>query len=335
VITVLCGGVGAARFLTGLCQVAPPASIAAVVNVGDDTEIFGLRICPDLDTITYTLSGSVNPETGWGLDHETFNVLQAVERLGGPTWFRLGDRDLATHCYRTGRLAEGASLSQLTAEIAAAFGLELALMPVSDDRLRTILTLSDGEVVSFQEYFVHRQHAVEVHGVDFEGAASARPAPAVLDSIAGAALVVIAPSNPVVSIGPILAVPAVREVLEQRRSTTVAISPIVAGAALKGPADRLLAELGFEASVVGVARYLRGVAGALVIDRLDEARAAEVEAEGLRAIVTETVMSTPDVAAALAATVLELAEEPLIGREPVGGDASHELVAPRGGSVRD
>lgn len=292
--------------LSGLVQVTEPSGLSAIVNTGDDTVMHGLYVCPDLDTITYTLAGEVNPETGWGLRGESWQAMAGLERLGGSgrTWFRLGDRDLATHLYRTGRLAEGASLTTVTAEITAGFGLGLRLLPMSDDPVRTVLVRPGGERLSFQEYFVRERHAVEVESVLFEGAGDARPGPEVLSLLSGAEVVVIAPSNPIVSIGPILAVPGVREVLSARRKSVVAVSPIVGGRALKGPADRLLVELGGEASVTGVAHQLSGVAGTLVIDRADAGLAGEVEGAGLRPVVAETVMSSPAIAAELAAVVL-------------------------------
>jgi LPPG:FO 2-phospho-L-lactate transferase len=281
-LVALAGGVGAARFLRGLIRVLPPEEITAIVNVGDDTELHGLHISPDLDTVLYTLAGAINAETGWGLTGETWTVMEALEQLGGLTWFRLGDKDLATHCFRTQRLAEGDTLGEVTTQLARAWGVDVRLVPVSNDPVRTRLQLADGPEVAFQEYFVHLHHDVAVSGVRFEGAESARPAPGVLEAIAGASSIVVCPSNPVVSIGPLLAVPEVRQALLSRRERTVGISPIVAGAALKGPADRLLAELGFEASVVGVARWYASWVGTLVIDEADAALAEAVEAEGVR-----------------------------------------------------
>ena len=253
-ITVLCGGVGAARFLAGLVQVVDPSEITAVVNTADDVVLHGLHVSPDLDTVTYTLAGAINPETGWGLAGETWAAMESLERYDGATWFRLGDKDLATHLYRTQRLRDGATLGAVTAEIASAWGLALRLLPVTDDRLETRVTVAGEGEIGFQEYFVQRRHAVAVEAVRFAGADEARPGPGVLDAIGEAPVVVIAPSNPIVSIGPLLAVPGVREALAGRSDRVVAVSPIVAGAALKGPADRLLAELGHEVSVAGVAR---------------------------------------------------------------------------------
>lgn len=300
---------GAARFLSGLVQVVDPSEITAVVNTGDDTEMHGLSISPDLDTITYTLSGSVNPETGWGLSGESWTAMGALERIGGSerTWFRLGDRDLGTHLYRTGRLREGATLSRVSAEIAAAFAVPVRLLPMSDEPVRTVLRLVSGETVSFQEYFVKLRHDVSVAAVSFTGAEQARPAPGVLEAIAASDCVVFAPSNPVVSLAPVLAVPEIRQALVARRERAVAVSPIVGGVALKGPADRLLVEVGEESSALGVARRLEPFVDALVIDRADRELAGAIERLGLRAVVTDTVMRDSASARALADATLAAA----------------------------
>jgi len=303
--------------LAGLVQVVDPGELTAVVNVGDDLVLHGLHISPDLDTVTYTLAGAINTETGWGLTGETWQARAMLERYGGVSWFGLGDRDLGTHLYRTQRLAEGADLAAVTAEIAAAWGLGLRLVPVTCDPLRTMVTLAAddeagpgspglpaGTEIGFQEYFVQRHHSVPVSAVRIAGADTARPTPGVLESLTTAEANVVAPSNPIVSIGPVLAVPGVHEAVAARRDHVVAVSPIVAGAALKGPADRMLVELGHEASVVGVARLYAPFAGTLVIDEADADRVAEVEAEGIRCVVTPTVMRTPETAAALARTTL-------------------------------
>jgi LPPG:FO 2-phospho-L-lactate transferase len=309
VFVALAGGVGAARLLSGLVQVVDPERITAIVNTGDDMVLHGLHISPDIDTVTYTLAGLDNKETGWGITGESWTAMAELENLGGQAWFRLGDRDLATHLFRTQRLSEGATLSEVTAELAAARGVRVLLVPVSNDPVRTRLTLAEPDGtgthdVSFQDYFVRRRHAVAVRSVRFAGAIDARPAPGVLEAIAAAELVVACPSNPIVSIGPLLAVPGVHEALVARRHEVVAVSPIVAGAALKGPADRLLTELGHESSVVGVARLYAPWAGTLVIDEADAALADAVEAEGVRCVVAPTVMSSPAVAASLCETVL-------------------------------
>jgi LPPG:FO 2-phospho-L-lactate transferase len=314
VLVALCGGVGAARMLSGLVHAVPPADIVAVVNVGDDMVLHGLHISPDVDTVTYTLAGMDNRVTGWGVADETWAVMDELGRLGGADWFRLGDRDLATHLFRTGHLRAGKSLSAVTALVAERRGVAVRLLPVTDDLLRTRVTLAEptvlgpaGTEVAFQDYFVRLRHDVAVSGVRFEGAAAAHPAPGVMEALDDAELIVVCPSNPVVSIGPLLAVPGLREALIIRRDRVVGVSPIVAGAALKGPADRLMAELGTEPSVVGVARLYAPWVGTLVIDVADAARAGAVEAEGVRCIVTDTIMNSPERAAALARVVVDAA----------------------------
>jgi LPPG:FO 2-phospho-L-lactate transferase len=314
VLVALCGGVGAARMLSGLVRIVPPDDITAIVNVGDDMVLHGLHISPDLDTVTYTLAGMDNRDTGWGVAGESWAVMDELSRLGGEDWFRLGDRDLATHLFRTGRLRGGETLSSVTAELCRRRGIAVRLLPVTDDPLRTRVTLAEasslgpaGTEVGFQDYFVRLHHDVAVNGVRFEGAGSARPSQGVTESLEQADTIVVCPSNPVISIGPVLAVPGVREILATRRARVVAVSPIIAGAALRGPADRLMAELGTEASVVGVARLYAPWAGTLVVDTADAERAADVEAEGVRCIVTPTVMSSPERAADLARVVVDAA----------------------------
>jgi LPPG:FO 2-phospho-L-lactate transferase len=305
-ITALAGGVGAARLLRGMVEAVPAGEITAIVNTGDDTVLHGLHISPDLDTVMYTLADAINPETGWGLAGETWRVMESLERLGGITWFNLGDQDLATHCYRTQRLSEGAPLGQVTSELARSFGVGLHLVPVTDDPLRTRLQLVDGPEVGFQEYFVRLRHDVAVAGVRFEGAEAARPGPGVMEALSAAEVIVVCPSNPVVSIGPLLAVPGVRDRLIQRRDRIVGVSPIVAGAALKGPADRLLREMGFESSVVGVARWYAPWMATLVIDEADAGLADAVEAEGVRCVVAPTIMSSVERSTALSRTVIDV-----------------------------
>jgi LPPG:FO 2-phospho-L-lactate transferase len=298
--------------LSGLVQVVPPASITAIVNVGDDTVLHGLHISPDLDTITYTLAGMDNRETGWGVVGETWTVMDELTQLGGESWFRLGDRDLATHLFRTERLGAGDSLTEVTASIAARRHIAVRLLPVTDDRVRTMLTLADqtdlgpaGTEVAFQDYFVRLHHGVAVRAVRFAGADESRPTPHVLDALKVADHIVVCPSNPIVSIGPLLAVPGILAALSARRDDITAVSPIVAGAALKGPADRLMAELGTEPSVVGVARLYAPWVGTLVIDQADANSARAVEAEGMRCVVAATVMDSPERAAALARVVTD------------------------------
>ena len=304
-VVVLAGGVGAARLLAGMVRVVPPAEITAVVNVADDTVLHGLAVSPDLDTVVYTVAGAIDPVRGWGLRDESWQAMATLGRYGGATWFSLGDRDLGTHLYRTARRAEGARLSEVTGEIARAWGLELDVRPVSDDPVRTVLTLAgSGEELAFQDYFVRLRHAVAVSAVRFDGAAAARPALGVLEAIAAADALVVAPSNPVVSIGPVMAVPGVAEAVTARRDAVVAVSPLVGGRALKGPADRLMRELGHEDSVVGVAKLYAPFAGTLVIDEVDAEHAEAVRALGLRCVVTDTIMRDPAAAAALCEVAL-------------------------------
>jgi LPPG:FO 2-phospho-L-lactate transferase len=316
-ITVIAGGVGAARMLRALLHVVDASEVTAIVNVGDDLVLHGLHISPDLDTVTYTLADAINPDTGWGLVNESWQSRTMLEQYGGVSWFGLGDRDLGTHLYRTQRLHEGADLATVTAEIIAAWNLGLTVLPATCDSLRTMVTLAAddaagsntpilaaGTEISFQEYFVQRHHSVPISNVRFEGAENSEPAPRVLDAIESADLIVIAPSNPLVSIAPVLAVPGIRDALVRRRKNVIAVSPIIAGAALKGPADRMLAELGHDASVLGVAALYNEFVSTLVIDTADDSLKSAVESFGLNCIVTETIMSKPGVSESLARTVL-------------------------------
>ena len=298
--------------LSGLVRVVPPDSVTAIVNVGDDTVLHGLHISPDLDTITYTLAGMDNRETGWGVVGESWTVMEELTRLGGESWFRLGDRDLATHLFRTERLRAGDSLTEVTASITARRQIAVRLLPVTDDAVRTMLTLAvdtelgdAGTEVAFQDYFVRLHHDVAVRTVRFAGADDARPTPDVMEALAQAEQIVVCPSNPIVSIGPLLAIPGILTALVSRRQEITAVSPIVAGAALKGPAAHLMAELGTEPSVAGVARLYAPWAGTLVIDEADRTSARAVEAEGMRCVVAPTIMDSPERAAALARAVLD------------------------------
>ena len=306
-IVTLAGGVGAARFLKGLCLVRSPEDLIAVINTADDAVLHGLHISPDIDTVTYSLAGIDNPETGWGLIDETWNVMGSLAFLGGNTWFQLGDKDLGTHLYRTSRLTEGVSLTTVTSEVASRLGIEVTLLPMTDDRVSTFVTLADsGEEVSFQEYFVKSKHSVAISDLRFDGAEVSRPGPDVVESILSAEKVVIAPSNPLVSIGPVMAVSEIFSAVQSRRESTVAISPIVGDLALKGPADRMMRELGHESSVVGVAHLYKDFVGTLVIDNADRAHQKTIEALGIRCVVTDTVMRSPAISASLASTVLNL-----------------------------
>ena len=310
-VTVVSGGVGAARFLNGLLDAIDPAKVAAVVNTGDDTQLHGLSISPDLDTITYTLADATDPERGWGLRNETWTAMGALERFeavrpegsaAATRWFNLGDQDLATHFYRTARLAEGASLTEVTSEIVAAWGLGLRLLPMTDERRATVVTTTTEGDVSFQDYFVRLRHSVPVTDVRFEG--TAQLSDTARHAMTSAETVVIAPSNPLVSIGPIRSLDGTDDILSARRDSVVAVSPIVGGAALKGPAARMMTELGHEASVVGVARLYASIASVLIVDPADADLADAVVAEGMRCIVTPSIMSTPEIARTLADVTL-------------------------------
>jgi len=308
VLVSLAGGVGAARFLNGLVRAVPPSDVVAIVNTADDEEFHGLYVSPDLDSVTYTLAGASNAAQGWGLEGETFATLDALGRYGVDTWFRLGDKDLATHLFRTERLRAGASLTEVTAEITRSWDLGLALLPMTDDRVRTRITVERPggatEEIAMQRWFVGERAESPVVSVRFDGADAARPAPGVLEALRTADTIVICPSNPVISIGPILAVPGIRDALVARRERVIAISPIVGGAPVKGPADRLMAPLGMAVSCVGVARAYAEICSALVIDEVDAQLADAVEAAGVRPIVTDTMMRSTDIATALARRTL-------------------------------
>ncbi len=287
---VLAGGVGAARFLDGLVRVLPPEDVTAVVNVGDDMEWCGLHIAPDLDTVTYTLAGLVNPETGWGLVGESRRTLERLSDLGGPDWFMIGDLDLATHLYRSDRLMRGDTLSAITRDLSARWGLECRVMPVTDDRLRTIVGTDDGDL-AFQDYFVRRRASDQVRSLRFDGAETAHPAPAVIESIESADVIVIAPSNPFLSIDPLLSVGGVREALLSSAAPIVAVSPIIGGQAVKGPAADMLRSLGHDVSALGVARIYAELSDCFILDEADANLAGQIGSEtGMRTVVMPTLM---------------------------------------------
>jgi LPPG:FO 2-phospho-L-lactate transferase len=302
-VVALSGGVGGARFLRGLVDVVPPADVTVIGNVGDDVEILGLHVSPDLDSIAYALSGLADEERGWGRADETWNALASAETLGGESWFRLGDRDLGLHLVRTQALRAGESLSAVTRRLTAALDLGITLLPATDDRLRTHLHTPAGRF-PFQEWFVARGHRDEVDALEYAGADGARPAPGVLEALAEADVVVLAPSNPYVSIGPILAVAEIRAALEARRAAAVAVSPLIGGRAVKGPADRMLARLAGGTSPHQVASCYLGLIDALVID---EADAADAEGLPVRAIVTRTLMADAEARRRLALAALDVA----------------------------
>jgi LPPG:FO 2-phospho-L-lactate transferase len=306
VIVTLCGGVGAARFLAGLVQVTDPSEITAIINTGDDLVLHGLSISPDLDTVSYTLAGLNNTETGWGVTGETWRTMERLGVLGGESWFALGDLDLATHLFRSQLLSRGLTLSEATDELRRAMGIGVRLLPMSNDPVATKVTSRQtGQELDFQEYFVRHHHAPRLSAIRFAGAMEATPGPDVLSSIASAERIVIAPSNPLVSLGPILAVPGIAEALIARRRHSVAISPIVAGAALKGPAADMLEDLGHEVSVLGVARLYAPYVATFIIDTQDAHHKASIEALGMACTVTNTVMETNEIAVSLAKVTLE------------------------------
>ena len=304
-IAVLAGGVGGARFVQALTEVVRPSDMTVIANVGDDLEVHGLHVSPDLDTLLYTLAGLGDEERGWGRADETWNARDTIERLGGETWFQLGDRDLGLHLVRTDALRRGEPLSAVTERIARAVGLQLALLPATDDRLRTRIRTPAGEF-EFQEWFVARGHADRVDQVVYDGAADVTPAPGVLEALEAAELIAIAPSNPFVSIGPILAVDEIRALVERRRERVVAVSPLIGGRAVKGPAEAMFQSLAGGTSPAQVTDCYKGLIGALVIDEADADDAAAVAERGVRPLVTRTLMSEPDARAELVETVLGL-----------------------------
>lgn len=303
-ITALAGGVGAARFLTGLVKQVPEEELTVVVNTGDNMMLHGLYISPDTDIVTYTLAGIVDENEGWGIRGDTVNCLDALGRLGGQTWFRLGDRDLATHLFRTALLREGIKLSEVTAQIARAFGLKLAILPMTDDFFETQIRTRAG-VIHFEEYLVRRKAQDEVLGIDYAGAGDAEPAPYVLEAIADSETIIVCPSNPIVSIGTILAVKGVRDALRRARATKIAISPIVAGLPIKGPADKLLKGLGHEVSAFGVAKLYRDFLDTYIIDIADSQEKPRIEGLGVRVKVMNTIMRTLEDKVKLAKAALE------------------------------
>ena len=303
-IVALAGGVGAARFLTGLTRLVENEDLSVIVNTGDDIELFGLHISPDLDIVTYTLAGIVDEAKGWGVMGDTFQCLEMLKAHGLDTWFGLGDRDLATHLYRTESLKKGYTLTQITREISSVLGLKTKILPMTDDVFETRVRTSEGSI-HFEEYFVRRQAKDEVLGVEFVGATTAKPAPGVLDAILEAEIVVVCPSNPVVSIGTILEVDGVRDALKRTNARVIGISPIVAGMPIKGPADKVLRGLGFEVSAYGVAKIYSDFLDTFVIDTKDTGSKSRVETLGVNVKVTNTVMKSLEDKVALAKAVLE------------------------------
>jgi len=301
-VVALAGGVGASRFLDGLTRVLAPERVFIIGNTADDAEIHGLHISPDLDTVTYTLARMANPLHGWGIRGDSFRCLEALGRLGVDAWFQLGDVDLATHLYRTERLRAGATLSEITADIARSLGVRSTLVPMSNDRVRTRICTPSGEL-EFQTYFVKHRGRGRVTAMHFEGASMASPAPGLLDAIETAAAIVLCPSNPFISIGPILAIPGIREALQRRREDIAAISPIVGGRAVKGPAAKMMKSMRMRASAFEVARLYDDIVGIFVLDEVDRKLAPQIARLGMRPVVTNTIMRGLRERKALARTV--------------------------------
>src|SRR5215207_659082 len=297
-IVALAGGVGGAKLAHGLAQVLPPEDLTVIVNTGDDFEHYGLYICPDLDTVCYTLAGLANPDTGWGRVNETWNVIENVSKLGGPAWFRLGDRDLGTHLERTRRLQEGQGLSQITEDFCKAWGIERVVLPMSDQPVRTIVETEEGDL-AFQEYFVHRRCEPRVKGFRFEGVEAAEPAPGAREAIEAADVIIICPSNPWVSIDPIL------QIVKQIEKPVVAVSPIIGGQTVKGPAAKMYRELGIEPSALAVARHYCDQVTGFVFDELDKQLEGEIRSLHMRTFVTNTLMKSHDDRKQLAMDVLD------------------------------
>jgi LPPG:FO 2-phospho-L-lactate transferase len=303
-ITALAGGVGAARFLTGLVELVNQKDLSIIVNTGDDIELFGLHISPDVDIVTYTLAGIVDEEKGWGIRGDTFQCLEALRKFNGETWFNLGDMDLATHIFRTNLLKNGVKLSEVTARVSRLLGLEVAVLPMTDDKFETRVLIEEG-LVHFEEYFVKRGGKDEVLGVEFLGGDRAKPAAGVLEAIMEAEKVIVCPSNPIVSIGTILAVNGVRDALRRTDAKKVAVSPIIAGAPVKGPADKLMRGLGFEVSAFSVAELYSDFLDTFVLDVADSAEKDRIEKLGIEVEVTNTLMKSLKDKVELARTVLE------------------------------
>ncbi len=305
-IVVLAGGVGAARFLQGLVQVIPQEQLTVIVNTGDDRDFYGLHVSPDLDIVIYTLAGVVDEVHGWGIRNDTYHTMQQLTHYGNEDWFMLGDRDLATHIHRTNLLRQGKLLSEVTEQLRNYFSLQIRILPMTDNPVATHIQTPMG-LLHFQEYMVKRRCADEVQDVVFVGASESKPSPGVLDAIKEAEAILIAPSNPIVSIGSILAVPGIHNALHEASGMIVAVSPIVGGAPIKGPADRLMHGLGMEVSPVGVARYYRDFLDVMVIDKQDEHLLSKIEDLGIPAVATDTIMRDMATKASLARKVLAVA----------------------------
>ena len=304
-ITALGGGVGASKLLLGLYGVMDPADLTMIVNTGDDIVLHGLKISPDLDIVTYTLAGIVDPQKGWGIRGETFHTLKRLASYGRANWFNLGDRYLATHIHRSALIEEGKTLSEAAESIRTALGVKSRILPMSDDPVPTIIESNEG-AMHFQKYLVKRHAEPIVEGIQFRGMGTARPSPGVVEAIREAGRIIICPSNPLISIGPILAVPRVREQLRSRKDEVFAVCPIVGGKSLKGPSDRMLAQLGYEATALGVAKLYADFSGTFVIDGADKRHAREISRLGMKVAILPTVMKTPSQKRKLARALLSL-----------------------------
>src|SRR5271167_541839 len=303
-IVIFTGGTGGAKLVQGLHQIVAPEELTVIVNTGDDLEWWGLHVSPDIDSILYALAGLLSPERGWGVDKDSFRCLERMKKLGQPSWFALGDLDLATHLTRTAMLRDGKSLSRATAELAAKLDIRACVLPMSDDQVSTVLDTAKG-TLKFQEYFVRERHQIEARRVRFEGAHRARPAPGVIEAIEAAEAIIFAPSNPVTSIGPILAVPAVRDALQRAKAPIAAVSPIVGGAAVSGPAGALMKMMGWPSTIAGIAQAYEDFLDVLIADRADEAEAATLRSENLNVLCTNTIMNSLDARRGLAQFVVE------------------------------
>ena len=303
-ITALAGGVGAAKFLTGLTKLLKEEDLTIIVNTGDDIELHGLHVSPDLDIITYTLAGIVDEEKGWGIKGDTFHCLEALGKLGEETWFVLGDRDLATHVYRTALLKKGMKLSEVTSKIGRALGLKITIVPMTNDPFETKIITAQG-TSHFEEYLIKKEAKDEVRGVEFLGVDVAKPTDGLIEAILGSELIVVCPSNPIVSIGAILAVDGVRDALMQTKARKIAVSPIVAGAPVKGPAGKLLKGLGLEVSAFSVAKLYADFLDVFVIDAYDASERGKIEELGIKVKVTNTIMRCLDDKISLAKAVLD------------------------------
>jgi LPPG:FO 2-phospho-L-lactate transferase len=316
-VVALAGGVGGAKLAHGLQMALPPGALTVIVNTADDFKLWGLHISPDLDTVMYTLAGVANPETGWGVAGDSWQAMEMLGRYGRDAWFRLGDRDLATHILRTQMLSEGRTLSEVTHDLATSLGVETRILPMCDQPVQTLVQ-TPGGTLDFQDYFVRRRHADRVTGITFQGIEEASPTIEVISALDNASVIIFCPSNPYVSIGPILALPGIRDAIAHSSAVKVAVSPIVGGAALKGPAADMMSALGDEVSPVGIASMYKGLLDGIVIDELDMEMAPRIEALGMAVSITDTVMKSDRERAELARNVLGFCES-LTGRREVVG----------------